>query len=48
MSNKVNDQLMDLAIQNVEDALHPDWKVSPKTRQELIEREYQRLLDREV
>lgn len=48
MSNKANDELMDLAIQRVEEALHPDWKVSEKTRQELVKKEYQRLLERQV
>lgn len=45
MSNKTNDELMDLAIQRVEESLHPDWKVSEKTRQKLVEKEYQRLMD---
>lgn len=47
MSNKANDELMEIAVNTVDDALDKlGWKVDPSVREMLITQEFEKLIER--
>jgi len=47
MSNKQNDELMEIAVDKVDDVLeNTGWKIDPKVREMLIQQEFEKLLER--